>query len=547
MVSVAPAAGPAAGGTEVTVTGTGFRVGMAVRIGDVPLAEINVVDANTVTGRTVAGSHGPADVEVRVNGLRAELPAAFRFEEAFEVVRIEPIEGSIAGNTYVSVIGRGLGTGVPGELGVDFGAQTGLGPQLENGSVLGVRAPAAAAGLVDVAVRAGSGRDASLADAYTYFNPRLLAGGAWGGAIEGAVNVAVLDGSGQPLPGFTVQLGTEADPLYRGLTDANGLATISSPEIRGAQTVTVGREEQEFVTFMDINARNLTMFSAGYPQVQPPDAPVFPCPEPQQAPIVRGRIFELKSALDPETNPDIIPLVRITYTQANVFSPNPAEPPEQFDFVFAEGEEYEIVVTRAGTVAVYAILGDFNQTTQEFIPRQMGIARGIPVAPDTVTENVDIALNIEMDQTLRVRLDNPPNQNPGPSLSAVFPFLNLDSDGVIPFDATFVPSGGELVLRNMPALAESQFFYMGGSFTQGTTGLSSPYSLTLVESSASAEDGVDLGPYLEMPTNVQPKAGELLTNGRLSWNQGGPTPDLTTLAVVDVGTAGGQCCIDINM
>lgn len=542
IAGIEPLSGPAAGGTSVTVRGSNFEAGMDVRIAGVALENVQVLDAGTLTGRTVAGAHGPQDVTVRGANGRARLAGGFSFVEPFDIVRIEPNEGSIAGNTYVSIIGRGFDAPVA----VRFGAEAGLQPQLENGSVAAVRAPPGAPGTVDLAVEMGGGQE-SLPQAYSYFDPRLLAGGAWGGPIEGAVNVAVLDNGLNPLANMTVQLGDSADPAYRGVTDANGLATISSPEIRGAQTVTVGGERQEFVTFADIDARNLTMISAGHPQVAPPDAPVSPCPEGQQPPVVRGRIFELKSATDPVSNPDVVPVVRITYTQSNVFSPNPVEPPEQFDFVFQEGEQYEIVVMRAGVVAVYAVLGDFNQTTQEFVPRRMGIARGIPVAPETITSDVDIALDIEMNQTLRVRLDNPPNQNPGPSLSAVFPFLNLESDGVIPFDAAFVESGGELVLRNMPALAESQFFYMGGSFTGGATGLASPYSLTLVESSAEAEEGVDLGPYLEMPTNVRPKAGELLTEGRLTWDQGGPVPDLATLSVVDVGAAGGQCCIDLNM
>jgi hypothetical protein len=88
---------------------------------------------------------------------------------------------------------------------------------------------------------------------------------------------------------------------------------------------------------------------------------------------------------------------------------------------------------------------------------------------------------------------------------------------------------------------------MGGSFSQGPQGgLSSPYSLTFLESSAEFAEGVDLGPFLEMPTNVRPKEGQLLEGGRLAWDQGGPVPDLTTLNVVDSRTVGGCCCIDAN-
>lgn len=541
LESITPESGPASGGTPFTIIGRGFLEGdVQVRIGDVPVEDIRIFDDETLTGVTVAGAHGPADIELRVDGRRLVLEDAYDFRERFEIVRVEPREGSIAGNTHVSVIGRGF----DGPGSVTFGEQVGLSPMLENGHVLAVRTPPSPIGEVDLSVSLFSGTEDMLG-AFSFFDPRLLIGGAWGGPVEGAVNVAVIDGDGAPVPDMTVQLGHEADPRYRRSTDANGLATISSPEIRGAQTVTVGGVETQFATFVDVDARNLTFRSGAFPQQPPPDTPINPCPTPQAAPVIRGRIFELKSAIDPETNPNLVPLVQVTYSERDVFTPNPAMPPEQVDVVFQEGEQYEIVTQRAGSVAVYAILGDFDQSTQRFTPRRLGIARGVPVAGGSVTEDVDIALTIDMDETLRIRLDQPPDQSPG--LNAVFPFLNLDSDGVIPFTASIVNPGGEVILQNMPGLAESQFFYMGGSFTVGANGgLASPYSLTLVENNAPFGDGVDLGPFLEMPENVSPKANEVFQDRRLTWDHAGPAPDLMTMTVGDARTIAGQCCMDLN-
>lgn len=543
VTGVDPTSGPASGGTMVTLTGSGFAPAMEARIGDVPLADVVIVNDTTLTGRTVAGSHGPQDVVVRLGLERAALARGFRFVEPFSVVRVEPAEGSVAGNTYVSVIGRGFDP----PASVLFGGVAGAEPALENGAVIGVRSPPGSSGVVDLDVEVGSGQTL-LPGAFEYFNPRLITGGAWGGPVEGAVNVAVLDDEGTPVPGMTVQLGYDADPRYRGITDADGLATVSSPEIRGAQSVTVGGPDTEFVTFTDLDARNLTVFSAAHPQSPPPDAPIGPCPTGAQPPVVRGTISELKSALDPETSPNIEPRVRITYSQAGVFSPNPPEPPEQIAFVSEEGASYQIVVMRAGTVAVYAVLGDFDRTTGTFTPRRMGIARSVPVAPETVTDGIDIALNIDMDQTLRVRLDAPPEQNPGPTVNAVFPFLNLQSDGVIPFAPSVVEGSEEVILTNMPDLAESQFLYLGGSFTPTPSGqLGSPSSRTLLNSSAPFDEGVNLGPFVEMPVNVRPKLGEVLEDGIVSWQQGGPRPDLTLLQIGDSRFVGGRCCEDLDL
>lgn len=102
-------------------------------------------------------------------------------------------------------------------------------------------------------------------------------------------------------------------------------------------------------------------------------------------------------------------------------------PAEQEDVVFQDGEDYEIVVMRGGTVAVYAILGDLNTDTQEFIPRRMGLVRSVPAVIGEVTEGVNIPLDIELDRDTLLKLDNPPRQIPGPSINAVFPYLNLSS------------------------------------------------------------------------------------------------------------------------
>lgn len=543
VLSITPDTGPVGGGTNVRITGKGFAPGVEVRIGDVPLANVVVVADNEITATTVAGAHGPQDVVVKNRDSRGVLEDAFFFDEPFQVIRIDPIEGSVAGNTLVSVLGRGF----TGTVGVSFDSVPGLVPQLENGSVISARTQPANTGRADVRVDTSRG-GVTLEDAYEFYDPRIITGGVWGGPIEGSVNVGVLDSnSGQPLPGIVVQLGYDADPRYTAITDENGLATISWPEVRGPHTVTVGQNQVEHVTFVEVNARNITAYAAPYPMSQPPDAPLSPCPAGAQAPLVRGRVFRFKSSLDPVTRPGWRPVAQITYSQPSVFGTNPPDPPEQFDQVFSDGEEFEIVVMRAGTVAVYAILGDYNDETREFIPRKFGVVRSVPAAPGEVTTGVNISLDVELDRMVDLRLDDPPAQTPGPSVNAVFPYLNLGSDGVIAFNPTIVPDGSTVRLTGLPNIAGADFFYLGGSFTltqQGT--LSAPYSLTLTQSDDDAADGLDIGPFLKMPEDVTPKTGQVLEGGRLSWKVPGIQPDLTSILVLDVTAVSGCCCLDLN-
>lgn len=181
---------------------------------------------------------------VKSDDTAGALAGGFGYTEPYEVIRVEPREGSIAGNTHVTIFGRGLDL----PAAVRFGGNAGLLPTLENGSVLAVRTQPAGTGRVDVAVTTGA-QATTLARAFSFYDPKLLTGGAWGGPIEGSVNVAVLDpNSGNGVAGATVQLGYGADPRYQATTDENGLATISSPEIpAGPYTVTAGKNGFEFV------------------------------------------------------------------------------------------------------------------------------------------------------------------------------------------------------------------------------------------------------------------------------------------------------------
>jgi hypothetical protein len=543
VLAVSPESAPAGDPLSLTVVGAGFVDGVRVTVGGFPLQNPTVLDPATLTGTLDGGAGGTVDVVVRApDGRTVVLENGFTFEEDFEVIRVEPSDGSIAGNTYVSVFGRGL----RGPVAVDFGGEAGLLPGLENGSILAVRAPAGDIGFVDLTVQSGED-ELVLEDGYAYFNPRLITGGGFGGPIEGDVNVAVVDGAGEPLAGAVVQLGYDADPRYRETTDGDGLATVSWPELQGPQTVTAGANGIEFTTFTAANARNLTMILQPHPQPPPEDQPIQPCPE-NEPPRIRGRVFGLKSVLDPDQDPNIQPVVTITYSQPNVFTPNPSELvlPGQTDTITEEGEIYEIVTGRAGTVTVFALLQEVDVNTGQVVARRrLGLRRSVPVVPNEVTEGADIELSIELDQEVDIRLDEPPRQSPGPSINAVFPFLNVGSDGVIAFPPQ-AATDQTVTLTNMPRLAQSEFIYMAGSLTQAGAGLGAPFSLAIQPSAAEPDEGADVGPFLQPPQNITPKAGQVLNDGVIRYEREGLVPDLSITSFNDSIFIGSQCCVDLN-
>jgi hypothetical protein len=72
VASVTPATGLAAGGTAVTISGTGFTGATAVTFGGTPATAVVVVSANTITATSPAKAAGTYDVRVTTpNGTSA--------------------------------------------------------------------------------------------------------------------------------------------------------------------------------------------------------------------------------------------------------------------------------------------------------------------------------------------------------------------------------------------------------------------------------------------------------------------------------------------
>lgn len=559
--SLTPGAGPARGATDLVIRGSGFTPDLVWTLQGLPLVDVQFISAAEVQARTLGGSAGLATLRARrrptsdVEGSGASLPDAFAFEEATRVLRIHPVDGSIGGNTYVTVYGWGL----TDPASVSFGGAAGTDVRAENGSVLAVRTPPISAGPVNVEVQTEGlqGDGLVLPGAYTYFDPRVPQGGGFGGRIDGDLNVSVVDNQFAPVPGVLVQLGLEPSPENLAVTDDLGIATLSRPDLRGPLTITAGAPGTEFNTFVDYDTRNLTVRSAPFPVI-PEDPPINPCPADPVFPVVRGRVFGLKSELDPDTEPDRVPVVTVTYSAPSIFSQNPVMPDGQFDFVTEEGGEFEIITARGGSVAVYALLEEVDRNNpNDRRPVRLGIARSVPVAfgqpapigqePEPIVTEVDIDMNIDLDQTFDIRLDDPPDQFPGPSLNVVFPFLNLESDGVIRFPVQ-IANSDVITLQNMPRLAQSEFIYLAGSFTQqGGGAVGPPFSLSVQTSVSTVEgDEADLGPYLRTPTNLTPKFREVLEDA-FRWELAeGVTADMTVIHVNDVIGVPSTCCVDLN-
>jgi hypothetical protein len=79
---VAPSYGATAGGTPVTIMGSGFAAGTTVMFGAAAATAVAVVDATTITAMTPAGANGWVDVLVTTpGGEMFSLPGGFTFAD----------------------------------------------------------------------------------------------------------------------------------------------------------------------------------------------------------------------------------------------------------------------------------------------------------------------------------------------------------------------------------------------------------------------------------------------------------------------------------
>jgi urease beta subunit len=107
--SVTPTVGPSAGGTPVTLTGTGFVGATAVDFGGIPAAAFTIVSDTEITTTTPPGSVGPVDVNVTRAAGAATDPGAFTYVAVPTITGVSPAQGPTTGGTTITITGTALG------------------------------------------------------------------------------------------------------------------------------------------------------------------------------------------------------------------------------------------------------------------------------------------------------------------------------------------------------------------------------------------------------------------------------------------------------
>jgi hypothetical protein len=166
VTSVAPASGPAAGGTSVTITGTGFVSGATVSVGGTGAAGVTVAGATSITATTPAHASGPVNVVVtNPDGQSGTLANAFNYLGPPPVISsVSPAAGPSAGGAVVNITGSAFQSGAA----VSFGGAAATSVTVTSGTSITATTPAQPSGSVTVTVTNPDGQSATLANGFRY-------------------------------------------------------------------------------------------------------------------------------------------------------------------------------------------------------------------------------------------------------------------------------------------------------------------------------------------------------------------------------------------
>jgi IPT/TIG domain-containing protein len=230
LTSVAPAEGPASGGTSATLVGTNFQTGMQVRFGGV-LATLDTVSATQATVTTPAHGAGPVDVSVTTPGGTATRSGSFTYVSVPTLTGVVPNEGPTTGGQTVTLTGSGFRTGML----VTFGGSAGTALSIVSPTEATVVAPAHGPGAVNVTVSTPGGT-ATLAGGYTYVVAPALTSVTPDNGPTGGGTTVTLTGSGLRV-GMQVRLGGALAAI--GSVDPDGTSASVTTPAHAAGTVDV--------------------------------------------------------------------------------------------------------------------------------------------------------------------------------------------------------------------------------------------------------------------------------------------------------------------
>lgn len=241
--SVSPSVGSSAGGTVVSINGSGFIAPATVTFGGVPATSVTVVSSYLITATTPPNPVGTVSVLVAgPAGSVGGLTSGYTYELAWpRVTSVSPSTGALVGGTTLTITGSGFAPGAT----VTINGQPASTVSAVSPTQIIVTTPAGPPGSATLLVTNPGGAISGLASAFAYSaNPQApVPSGATttisgvtpsSGPSSGGTAITIL-GSGF-LPGATVTVGGVSVAAN---VVSSSLITATTPAVTGTGNVSV--------------------------------------------------------------------------------------------------------------------------------------------------------------------------------------------------------------------------------------------------------------------------------------------------------------------
>lgn len=470
-VGCEPAHGPFLGGQRVLVRGKGFGADVRVWFGDTeadPKGAV-IVDDTRVQVTAPAGAAGPVDVATQ-NGEDASTRRALPGGYVYDAVYAVPDEGPTSGGTKIEINGQNTHFGATTVVKIDGKECADLTVQSE--TTLACTVPAGTPGAKTLQVKTGD-ETILVLDGYNYQDSdNGFKGGLDGEPLAGKLKVLVFDNyTGEAIPGATAIVGTDIQTALLGQADGSGVVLFDDPSLTSPQTVTITGHCHSPTTFVDVPVDTVTVYLD--PVLTPACASMGDPPpvggKSSLAGVVQGELVweggvEFKKApwttVPGPKGPNEKQAAYVFY--ASTDPTYPFQLPSESSRIGPEadgevGYQFSAAMA-AGNRALYAIAGieDRSVFPAKFTAYAMGVVKGVPVVPDTLTSNVYISMTKTLDQVLTLDIDGPAPGAKGPDRLRTTLAVQLGNDGfaLLPVGqkTPLLPFDGPLPFVGVPSL-----------------------------------------------------------------------------------------------
>ena len=191
---VTPSAGPIAGGTPMTITGSRL-LGASVKIGAVAMTNLTVTDTQ-ITGLSGANTVGVKDVVVTTTAGAASGLSLFSYVAEPTLISVSPTSGPLTGGTTVTLVGTNLS-------GAIVTINSSVATLLSNSATqITFLTPSSTAGIVDLLVITAGG---TAATSFTYLNvPTISSVSPNTGPDSGGTSIVITGSNFNGITGVTI-------------------------------------------------------------------------------------------------------------------------------------------------------------------------------------------------------------------------------------------------------------------------------------------------------------------------------------------------------